>query len=129
MEVGTLGDIVFEVSAFRVATLSGFSMSRGAKFEDHPVQGSFPASEFVAPELGTARLAMTLRHDLGCDPAAEAERLEDKCIAGEVQRLIIAGKNLGRWTIRTVDQEWRHMRRGVVGPLAITINVSLTEYF
>jgi len=129
MHTGSLGDVVFEVSSARMFTPGSFSMSRDARYEDHEVQGAFPRSEFLAPGLGSCSLSMVLRRDLGCDPATEAERLEEKLILGEVLRLIIAGKNLGKWTLRKIDQSWRHMLPGGTGPAILTLNVELKEYF
>jgi len=129
MRTGSLGSTVFEVSSARVFTPASFSMGRDARFEDHEVQGAFARSEFLAPGLCQATLTMTLRRDLGCDPAGEAEALEERLINGEVLRLIIAGKNLGKWTIRKIDQSWRHMVKGATGPLSLTLTVELTEYF
>ena len=129
MRVGSLGDIVFEVSSKRIFTPQTFSMSRDARYEDHEVHGAFPRSEFLAPGLGTASLTMVLRRDLGVEPAEEAERLEEKLINGEVLRLVVAGKNLGKWTLRKVDQSWRQMLKGVKGPLSLTLTVELKEYF
>lgn len=96
MRTGSLGDVVFEASSGRVFTPSGVSMSRDGRYEDHEVQGTFPRSEYLAPNLGGCTLTMILRRDLGVDPAAEAEKLEEKLINGEVLRLVVAGKNLGR---------------------------------
>ena len=129
MHVGSLGDIVFETSTSRVFTPRDLSFSRGVRYEDHAVQGMFPASEYLAPELATCRLDMVLRRDLGCDPAGDAARLEDYCLDGVVLRLIIARRNCGRWTIRKIDQTWRHMAERLAGPLNIALNLELTEYF
>ncbi len=129
MRTGSLGDVVFEASSERVFTPASFGMSREARYEDHEVQGAFPRSEYLAPGLGTATLTMILRRDLGCDPAEEAENLEMKLVGGEVLRLIIAGKNLGKWTLRKVDQSWRAMLRDGKGPQSLTLTVELKEYF
>lgn len=128
MRVGSLGDVVFEVSSQRFFTPEGMSFSREARFEDHETQGTFPQSEFLAPGLKTASFSMTLRRDLGCDPAADAERLEAMMNSGEVLLLIIAGQNLGRWTLRKVDQSWRHMLGNGKGPFSLSLTVELKEY-
>lgn len=129
MRVGSLGSIVFEVADGRVFTPASMSLSRDARFEDHEVQGTHPRPEFMAPGLGTCSLSLTLRRDFGVDPLAEAEKLEKMLTEGEVAQMIIAGKNLGKWTVRKVDQSWRHMLKGGIGPFALTLNVELKEYF
>lgn len=128
MKTGSLGDVIFEVSSARVFTPQSFSMNREARYEDHEVQGAFPRPEFLAPGLATGTLPITLRRDLGCEPFEEVEKLEDMSVKGEVLRLIIAGKNLGRWTIRKVDQSWRHMTGRDSGPFSISLSLALKEY-
>lgn len=129
MKTGSLGDVIFEAGPRRVFTPSSFGMGRDARYEEHEVQGAFSRSEFLAPGVASATLSMTLRRDLGCDPATEAKKLEDMMLRGEVLRLIIGGRNLGRWTIRKVDQSWRHLASGGGGPFALTLSVELKEYF
>lgn len=128
MYVGSLGDTVFETSSERIFTPQNFSMSREARFEEHEPQGTWPRPEYLAPGLATCSLAITLRRDLGCEPFEEAEKLEEALVAGEVMRLIIAGENLGRWTIRKMSQDWRYLTRTETGPMAITLNLELKEY-
>ena len=60
MHIGTLGKIVFEVSDSRVFTPSQVTRERKARIEEHHVQGNLPCVEFLAPELGTFSLTMTL---------------------------------------------------------------------
>lgn len=129
MQIGSLGDTVFEVSSGKILTPSDFQMDRSAKYEDHEVQGSYPRSEFLAPDLANIKLSIVLRSDLGCVPIEEAEALEYKMVDGEVLRLIICGKNLGKWTIRKVDQSWKNAIRHEIGPMKITLNIELKEYF
>lgn len=129
MRTGSLGDVIFEASSNRVITPSGVSLSHEARYEDHEVQGTQPRPEFLAPNLGGCTLSMILRRDLGVDPVAETEKLKTYMDKGEVLLLVIAGKNLGKWTIRKMDQSWRQMLKGAVGPLSLTLNVELKEYF
>ncbi len=129
MQTGSLGDVVFEVSQGRIYTPEGVNLGRSARYEDHEVQGAEPRPEFLSPGLGEISLNMTLRRDLGVDPVAEADKLKTYMDKGEVLRLVLAGTNLGKWTIRKMDQGWRHMVKGVTGPLSMTLTVELTEYF
>ncbi len=129
VQTGSLGDVVFEVSQGRIYTPEGVNPGRSARYEDHEVQGAEPRPEFLSPGLGEISLNMTLRRDLGVDPVAEADKLKTYMDKGEVLRLVLAGTNLGKWTIRKMDQGWRHMVKGVTGPLSMTLTVELTEYF
>lgn len=129
MQVGSLGDVVFEVSGACVCTVSGVQFSREARYEDHQVQGAAPRPEFLSPGLGTGTLTILLRRDLGVEPLTEAERLRRMMDEGEVVRLVLANANLGRWTIRRLSESWRHMLRGLTGPQGISLTVEITEYF
>lgn len=128
MQVGSLGDMTFEVSSGCVRTLSGVRFQREARYEEHVVQGAAPRPEFLAPGLGTGTLELLLRRDLGCDPLAEAEKARTMMEEGRVVRLIIANKNLGKWTIRKVAETWRHMLKGQTGPLALSLSLDIAEY-
>ena len=75
MRVGTLGNVVFEVSDTRVFTPSQVTRERKARIEEHQVQGALPCVEFIAPELGTFSISMTLSAALGVNPMREAAQL------------------------------------------------------
>lgn len=129
MQTGSLGNIIFEVASGLVQTPSSVGVSRDASFEDHAVQGDYARPEFLAPGLATVSLAITLRADLGVDPIGCARQLENYLIDGEVLRLVILGENLGKFTIRKIDQSWRHAMKSRPGPLAIDLSLELREYF
>lgn len=129
MQVGSLGDVVFEVSSACVRTVSGVQFSREARYEDHQVQGAAPRAEFLSPGLGTGTLTLLLRRDMGVDPLTEAKRLRRMMDDGSVVRLVLANANLGKWTIRRMSESWQHMLRGLTGPQSISLTVEITEYF
>lgn len=129
MQVGSLGDVVFEVSSACVRTVSGVQFSREARYEDHQVQGAAPRAEFLSPGLGTGTLTLLLRRDMGVDPLTEAERLRRMMDDGSVVRLVLANANLGKWTIRRMSESWQHMLRGLTGPQSMSLTVEITEYF
>ncbi len=126
MHIGTLGKIVFEVSDSRVFTPSQVTRERKARIEEHQVQGNLPCVEFLAPELGTFSLTMTLNAGLGVNPMQEADNLASMCKRGEVNRLILAGWNWGRVIIESVTQDWRNSGPGGVHTIGLTL--ALKEY-
>lgn len=128
MRVGSLGDVVFETGTERVFTPHAMSRSRAARYEDHQVQGDAPRSEFLAPELAGFDLSIRLRSSLGVDPLSMADQIAAYCTSGEVVRLIIAGCNLGKVTVRSVDETWRYLAPGRSGVQAVDLSVSLKEY-
>lgn len=136
MNVGSLGNIVFETSDARVLTLQSFSLSREAQYEEHSVLGSAPRSEFVHSGLCSLDMEILLSASLGVDPWYEAKRLDDYCTRGSVLRLVLAGVNLGKFTLRSLSQEWKYLQRGTdrtgrtdrTGPQQINITIQLKEY-
>lgn len=128
MQVGSLGDTVFEASSEKVLTLSSFGKGRSARYEDHQVQGDLPRSEFLAPELATFDLIIHLRADLGVNPAELADTISAYCKSGEVIRLILAGYNLGKVTVRDVQQTWKHLGPGGKGVQSVGLTLQLKEY-
>lgn len=128
MQVGSLGDVVFETSAEKVLTPSSFSKERSARYEDHQVQGGLPRSEFLAPELASYDLSIRLCADLGVNPIEMADQLSAYSTTGEVVRLILAGWNLGKVTVRSVRQTWKYMGSGGTGVQIVDLALQLKEY-
>ncbi|MFR1534263.1 MAG: phage tail protein [Bilophila wadsworthia] len=103
MQIGSLGDIVFEVNipgAGRTFTPSALSMESAARFEEHQVLGA-PPREFLAPELDVFDLSILLRADFR-PVDSEIERLRTLCREGKAQRLILAGRNRGNYVLEHV---------------------------
>lgn len=123
MKIGSFGDVVFEVSDKRVCTPSGVSRERKARFEEHQVQGNLPCLEFMAPELDTMSLQITLNASLGVNPLDEAKILEDYCAAGIVSNLLLAGYNWGKYVLESVGSQWRHSGPGGVHTIDMTLNM------
>ena len=126
MRVGTLGNVVFEVSDTRVFTPSQVTRERKARIEEHQVQGALPCVDCIAPELGTFSISMTLSAALGVNPMREADSLGAMCKRGEVNRLILGGLNWGKVIIESVTQDWRNSGPGGVHTIGLTL--ALKEY-
>lgn len=133
MVIGILGEVLFLTSSEVVATPNSFKKTSESLFTDHQIPGAAPRSEFIAPKLTTFDLAIQLRSELGVLPVALAELLELYCREGGAKRLIIAGYNFGRVTVRKVVQNWRHMGPLAAGPVGLGVQdmdltLSLSEY-
>ena len=127
MIVGTYGHISFTVSAERLYLIDGFSRKSGAKIEEHQVTGGKPRAEFIAPKLVEVSFNITLVASHGVNPAAEAEKLRAISEGGEVHRLMIGGRNLGKFLLTEVSDDWeKSLDSGL--PIVGKIKVSLKEY-
>lgn len=127
MQVGSLGDVIFEASSTRLLAPNDVKLSWDVKFEDHEIQGAAPRSEFIAPGLGSCSFTLLLMSDLGVDPVTEYGKLITHLQSGDVLQLIIGGKNFGDWTLRKVDGTIKYMTNNV--PVVMEVAVELKEYF
>jgi len=124
--LGSIGSVVFQVSQFSVRTWETIDRKTEANFSDHAVIGQKPVSEYIGATLDTLEFTITLNGSLGIDPLTEAENLRAMILAGEPQQVVLAGKNLGPFTIRSMEEEWRYTRNG--RPLIIEVTLKITEY-
>lgn len=127
MIVGTFGNIAFSVSASRQYLIDGFSRKSGAKTEEHQVTGGKPRLEFIAPTLTDISFTITLLAGHGVNPLAEIEKLVAIMENGEVHRLMMGGRNLGKFLLTEVGDDWEK----TLGDGRVTLlrgKVSFKEY-
>lgn len=128
MQTGSLGDVVFETSSQHVLTFSSFSTSASGRFVDHEVHGAKQRSEFTGADLREFDMDITVHRAFGPRPEDVLTQLGDYCEQGTVCRLIVAGKNIGRVTVREVQSDWRHLAPGGAGVQTMGIKLKLKEY-
>lgn len=128
MQIGSLGEVVFEASSGRVLTPTEFQVDCAARFEEHKVVGAPPRLEFLSAELTGMSLPIRLRADMGVNPATEAEKLSALCREGKVVRLILAGRSQGDVVIESVTQTWRLLSPNGKGPYLLDLDIKLKEY-
>lgn len=131
MRVGSLGNVIFEVSApdssgGRTVTPTAFTRERKARFETHQVIGALPRLEFLSPELATVSLPIRLRADLGVNPMQEADRIGELCREGKALRLILCGYNFGLYVLESFSQQVNHASGNAIFSVHMTLN--LKEY-
>lgn len=126
MQVGSFGEVVFEVSDSRVITPTDVQRERKARYEEHKVIGAAPRLEFLAPELADLTMRICLRKDMGVNPVSETTKLSKYCRDGKVCKLILAGINCGDQILESVSQSWRHT--GPNGPHTIELVLKFKEY-
>lgn len=127
MRVGSLGDIVFEVSTpGRMVTPTDFKRDRKARFAEHQVVGALPRLEFLAPELATISLNIRLRADMGVNPMEEADRIGVLCKEGQALRLILSGYNFGFYVLESFSQQVKHASGSDI--FSVDMSLSLKEY-
>ncbi len=127
--LGSLGDIVFQVSSDAVRTFSNMKRSGSVKYASHQRHGTTPLIEFTGIEAEKISFDIVLSAFLGIDPDMEIEKIIDYERSAKTLPLVIASKLIGsyRWTITSHDVKPKHYgKNGKV--LSATVSVQLLEY-
>lgn len=127
ISLGSFGDVVFQVSPEYVRTFETLNRESGAVFADHEVAGGKPVSEMTGEELDKIDFRMVFNASLGISPIAEIEKLRKMKAEGTPQEFIVGSNSLGKFTIRTIAEEWVHTS-GIGRVLVLVADVNLVEY-
>ena len=106
MEVGTLGDIVFEAGTMNVLVPQNISADSRMRYEEHNVFGSYPVMEWLGPETPEISLDVRLSRQLmEREPDDVKVQLLSHMRRGDVLRLTLCGQNWGRVVITSISQK------------------------
>lgn len=127
--IGTLGDIVFEVSDRQILTFSGLSRNVGAKYQTHSRVGQSPILEFTGEDVETISLSVKLSAFLGTDPERTADQINEACRSGTAMRLILGKKRIGAamWVITKAATKYKHIDN-IGNILSLEMSLSLSAY-
>lgn len=129
MFVGSLGDLIFEVSNYKVLTFKDFKREGGAKYATHEVIGQPPKVEYLHRELEKLSLEIDLVSSLGVNPEDEIQKITDMCNDGEANYLIFGGQVYGdcQWVIESYSEDVKYF--GADGETILSkVSLKLTEY-
>ena len=82
-EVGSLGNVVFTVSAELVRTFSDYGRKTSARVATHEIIGQKPVLEFLGASEETISFKIKLSAFRGVNPKEEADRLREMCENGK----------------------------------------------
>lgn len=127
--IGSLGDVIFEASSYKVKTFDGLKRSGSARIATHDVMSRKPVSEFIGP--GLEQLSFTMRFDvmLGLDPKTELETLRELRDTGEAVPFVLNGEPVTEnlWLIEQMEEDLPIIdNRGRI--IVASVNVTLKEY-
>ena len=126
--IGTLGDVVFEVSEDRVRTFIELSRSGAARLHEHMVVSQKPRLEFLGPDIDSIILPMRFDVAQGINPIVEINALRDYRDQGQRLALVIGGKFLGDFAIERITETWERMdNRGNLLVASISVNLLESE--
>ena len=129
MAVGTLGQIVFEVSDQKILTFDGMTRDVSGRWTEHEVMGVKPKPEFLGPGNQKIALPITLSAGLGVRPRKMLEMVERMVESGDAEYLIINCRPVGKnpFCISSSSETWGDMySHGELAKASLTI--TLEEY-
>ncbi len=129
MAIGSLGDIVFEVSDDHVLTPKDMNYQVGARYSTHNRLQKRPLLEYEGPDLDTYSLTITLSTFFGIYPRKNMYKLNEACRKGTPLRLVIGKTHFGKykWVITKTSCDLKYVdNKGRI--LKIVMKLSLKEY-
>lgn len=127
-KIGTLGDIVFKVSAKTIQTFDGLKIDSKTNYAKHERHNKKPLLEFQYNDTDTASFSIYLSVFLGADPRKMQKKIDDYRKKGKILTLVIGGKKYGsKWVITSHSKQFeRFDNKGNL--LVAKSNISLEEY-
>ena len=121
--IGSLGTIIFQVSAEQILTFDSYGTEMSTRLTEHNVIGAKPKVEVLGVGLIEKKLDILLDTSLGVIPADEIEKINKMVISGKRQSLILGGNPKGYWIIEKVSIEDRRVTNSGI---STTAQVALT---
>jgi len=133
VEVGTLGDIVFEAGTMNVLVPQNISADSRMRYEEHNVFGSYPVMEWLGPETPEISLDVRLSRQLmEREPDDVKIQLLSHMRRGDVLRLTLCGQNWGRVVITSISQKLAPTLtndNGWLAPSGIDLSLRLKSWY
>lgn len=128
MVIGSLGDVVFQVSKKTVLTIDNIQWNSGAKWEEHARHMKDPALEYVGMEADQMSFDIYLSRTLGVDPMKQIVTLFGYERNGTLLPLTIGNKSYGkyRWVITKTTRKFEVTDQ--IGVSSVTVGLSLEGY-
>lgn len=128
-QIGTFGEIVFEVSSNKIQTFTDFSRSGSGRWATHEINLQKPLPEFLGPGQEEISFSVRLDVQLGVNPETELQKLRKMRDTGAIAYLIVGGKPVSQnmWLLESIrEQHKTHDGQGRL--LAANVDLSLKEY-
>lgn len=125
-QVGSLGDVAFEVSSDRIFTWNDCVRDVEANFAEHEVVEGKSRLQFLGMGLDKFSLAVTLDCSF-CAPEREMKKFDEMQQKGEAHLLILGGKIFGRFVIEGQSQN-RARTDGQGRTMLAHVQLKLKEY-
>jgi len=129
MQVGVLGDIVFQVSSKVIKTFDNLQWSGSARYSEHNRHLTNTLTEFTGIDPDTMSFDMEISAYLGVDPMTELVKIWTYERSGKPLTFVVGEKAYGKykWTIKSHKIKMKtYDKRGNVTSVSVSIN--LLEY-
>ena len=127
--IGSLGDVVFEVSSEIVRTFKDFQIQHGARYTEHAIMNRKGLLEFIGLNAASASLNIRLDAGLGVNPAKELETLREILKNHEAVPLIFDDEiqGDGLWVLENLDEKFEVLDNHGT-PIIVEASLKLKEY-
>jgi hypothetical protein len=129
MQIGSLGDIIFEVSRLKVNTFNGLIKTAGGRWEVHQPIKSPVKPEFLGTAQGHIELSIQFNVQLGIEPREEIEKIEAMAENGLHAPFMLGNAPLSNndWYIDQCETTFTHVGRE--GQIDVAeMQLSIMEY-
>jgi len=129
LAIGSLGDIVFEVSSDKVFTFDDLKRDVKMRYAKHEVIGNKPILELVGPDLSEIKFKMLLSASLGINPLKEMDAIYTAFQSGNAMVLMLGNYVVGnyKWVIGDFSESYSEIdNKGIVWKLEV--DITLQEY-
>lgn len=128
-KIGSLGPVVFVVSAGAIRTIDEFNRSSAGRWAQHDILGKKPKKQFLGPGLDSVSFSVRFSASYGLNPRKELDRLTTLERSGKALPLIIGRKSVGvgLWTIANMSQDWTDLD-GWGNVIDARVTITLEEY-
>lgn len=129
MQVGALGDVVFQVTDETIETVTNMTWSGAVRYGTHQRHLTDALTEFTGIDPDTITFDIYLSSHLGVTPMEEMVKIWDHERNGDILPLNLGSKGYGkyRWNIKShkIKMETFDGRGNVT---SATVSISLQEY-
>lgn len=128
-KIGSLGPVVFVVSAGAIRTIDEFNRSQAGRWADHEIIGKKPKKQWLGPGLDSVSFSVRFSAAYGLKPRKELDRLTALERAGKALPLIIGRKSVGvaLWVITNLSADWERLD-SIGNVIDAKVNITLEEY-
>lgn len=129
MSIGSLGEVVFEVSSDKVHTFQDLQIQRKANYAEHAIHGKKGLLEFTGFAPLTATMKIDLLAALGVVPKDELDALVEILTNHEAVPFILNGEPQGDnlWVLESMAESYPVINnKGELISVSVTLN--LKEY-